>query len=188
MTSTAPSPEVLQGVESSLLSVQNLLAGSLVTHAIAIPASVLSPRVQDRPQDELDNGGTPNTIRLRPLSLASMTLISQAAREDSSLIPALMVKEALVEPQVSFDQVRQMHVGLVHYLVGQINRISGLGADGEVLTAALESPLGQTHLLLAKHFGWTPDQVSQLTPAQVAVYLAGIESLLNLEAAAAEAN
>ena len=38
-------------------------------------------------------------------------------------------------------------------------------------------------ILLAKHFGWTPDQVSQLTPGQVAVYLAGVEKLLQLEQA-----
>jgi hypothetical protein len=69
----------------------------------------------------------------------------------------------------------------VHYLVRQINLISGLGADGEALQAAVDAPLGRTHLLLAKHFGWTPEQVSQLTPGQVAVYLAGLERLLQLE-------
>ena len=37
------------------------------------------------------------------------------------------------------------------------------------------------HILLAKHFGWTPEQVSQLTPGQVAVYLAGIDQLLQVE-------
>ena len=41
--------------------------------------------------------------------------------------------------------------------------------------------MGRTHILLAKHFGWTPEQVGQLTPGQVAVYLAGIEKLLQLD-------
>jgi hypothetical protein len=62
-----------------------------------------------------------------------------------------------------------------------VNRLSGLAADGATLEDAADSPLGRTHLLLAKHFGWTPEQVSQLTPGQVAVYLAGIEKLLQLE-------
>jgi hypothetical protein len=80
-----------------------------------------------------------------------------------------------------------MHVGLVHYLVSRVNRISGLAADGQALDAAVESPVGQMQILLAKHFGWTPDQVSQLTPGQVAVYLAGVEKLLQLEQARDEA-
>jgi hypothetical protein len=92
-----------------------------------------------------------------------------------------MIKEAMVEPAVSLEQVRHMHIGLVHFLVGEINQISGLGPDGEALDDTLSSPVGRTHLLLAKHFGWTPEQVSQLTPAQVMVYLAGIEKLLALE-------
>jgi hypothetical protein len=40
--------------------------------------------------------------------------------------------------------------------------------------------------LLARHFGWTPEQVSQLTPGQVAVYLAGVAKLLRLEEEAGE--
>jgi hypothetical protein len=42
--------------------------------------------------------------------------------------------------------------------------------------------IGETHLQLARHFGWTPAQVAELTPGQVAVYLAGIERLLALDA------
>ena len=120
-------------------------------------------------------------MRLRPLSVATLTLISRAAREDVSLVPLLMIKESLVEPTLTLDQIRQMHVGLVHFLVSQVNKVSGLGADGEALEDTVNSPMGRTHILLAKHFGWTPEQVSQLTPGQVAVYLAGIEKLLQLE-------
>jgi hypothetical protein len=36
---------------------------------------------------------------------------------------------------------------------------------------------------LARHFGWTPQQVSELTPGQVAVYLTGIERLMAFDAA-----
>jgi hypothetical protein len=130
----------------------------------------------------LDNeqNGVPGSVRLRPLNLTTLTLISRAAREDSALVPLLMVKESLVEPVLALDQVRRLHVGLVHFLVSQINLISGLTADGQALAETAAAPLGRAHLLLAGHFGWTPEQVSNLTPGQVAVYLAGIEKLLQM--------
>ena len=74
-----------------------------------------------------------------------------------------------------------MHAGLVYFLAERVNVISGLGSDNESLDETASSPLGRTHILLARHFGWTPEQVSQLTPGQVAVYLAGVEKLLRLE-------
>jgi hypothetical protein len=109
-----------------------------------------------------------------------LTLISRAAREDSALVPLLMVKESLVEPVLALEQVRRLHVGLIHFLVSQINLISGLTADGQALAETAAAPLGRAHILLARHFGWTPEQVSNLTPGQVAVYLAGIEKLLQM--------
>ena len=158
-----------------ILLAQDLLAGSGIIHDITIPQEILTPGV------EPSNGNSPGKVRLRPLSIATLTLISRAARDNVSLVPLLMIKESLIEPTLTLDQIRQMHVGLVHFLVNQINIISGLGASGETLENTANSAIGQTHILLAKHFGWTPDQVSQLTPGQVAVYLAGIEKLLQLE-------
>ncbi len=158
---------------TNMLSAADLLAGSKAVQDVSIPAAVLQPA--DAP------GGEGGCVRMRPLSIAVLSLISRAAREDPGLIPLLMIKEAVVEPQLSLEQIRQMHVGLVYYLVEQVNRLSGLAADGATLDDAADSPLGRTHLLLAKHFGWTPEQVGQLTPGQVAVYLAGIEKLLALE-------
>ena len=176
-TATSATAPPAPAPPARILSAQDLLAGSSLIHEVAIPQEVLAPG------DPGSDGGAPRTVRLRPLTLAMLALISRAAREDSSLVPVLMIKEALVEPALSLDRIRQMHVGLVQFLVSQINRISGLALNGEALDEAAGSTLSQTHLLLAKHFGWTPDQVSQLTPAQVAVYLAGIERLLALEAA-----
>jgi hypothetical protein len=161
-----------------LLTAEDLLAGSRAIHETLIPPAILMPATPT------NGNGAAGRVRLRPLSIGLLTLIARAAREDASLIPLLMIKEAVVEPSLTLEQIRQLHVGLVHFLVGQINRISGLDASGEAIDASLHSPLGQTHLLLAKHFGWTPEQVSQLTPGQVAVYLAGIETLLHLEKAA----
>jgi hypothetical protein len=161
----------------SILSADDLLAGSAVVHEVEIPAAVL------RPVANVSASAAPDRVRLRPLSVGTLTLISRAAREDSSLVPLLMVKESMVEPALSLEAVRRLHVGLVHYLVEQINLVSGLASDGAVLDGIVDAPAARMHLLLARHFGWTPEQVSQLTPGQVAVYLAGVEKLLELEVA-----
>ncbi len=175
---------------TKLLQAEDLLAGSKAIFDIEIPPAVLSPSSNPSPAPDHKapeklgsawNGVRVGCVRLRPLNVATLSLISRASRENPELVPLLMVKEALVEPALSLEQVRQLHLGLVYYLVAQVNQISGLSAEGEILSQqAASSPLGQTHLLLAQHFGWTPEQVSQLTPGQVAVYLAGIERLLNL--------
>lgn len=154
------------------LSAQDLLAGSQSVHDVRVPGDLLRPGEQ---------GAAGGIVRLRPLSVGTMAVISRAARDDPSLVPLLMLREALVEPALSLDQVRQLHVGLVHFLVGEVNRASGLSAEGEAFDAALQSPAVRAHLLLARHFGWTPEQVAQLTPGQVMVYLSGIERLLAFE-------
>jgi len=156
-----------------ILTAQELLAGSLLVHDVAVPAAVL------RPGGQADSAGM---VRLRPLKVATLALISKASREDPSLVPLLMIKESLVEPALALEQIRQMHAGLLHFLVAAINRISGLDADGNAARGAAASVIGETHLQLARHFGWTPAQVAELTPGQVAVYLAGIERLLALDA------
>ena len=157
------------------LTAQDLLAGGTLVHRVEVPLEVVRPRSEPSAANE------PGFVCLRPLTVGTLTLISRAAREDPSLVPLLMIKEALVEPALSLDQVRLMHVGLVHFLIGEINQVSGLSPDGDAYDRALGSPAARAHLLLAKHFGWTPEQVSQLTPGQVMVYLAGIEKLLALD-------
>lgn len=155
----------------AILDAQDLLAGSAIIHDVRVPGEILKPG-----SEALDG-----VVRMRPLSVAVLTLVSRAAREDPGLIPLLMIKESLVEPVLALDQIRSMHAGLVYFLAERVNWISGLGSDETALEGTADSPLGQTHVLLAKHFGWTPEQVSQLTPGQVAVYLAGVARLLRLE-------
>lgn len=154
-----------------MLSAADLLAGSGLVHEVDVPAHVLAPA----------RARTGGKVLLRPLSLAVLATISRAARDDAGLIPVLMLKESLVEPELGFEQVRRMHVGLVQFLLDQVTTISGLGDSG--VEEAARSELGATHLLLAKHFGWTPEQVSRLTPGQVAVYLAGVRQLVELDQA-----
>lgn len=160
--------------EPAMLRAEDLLAGSKALYDVPVPPAVLNPRA-DAGDEET------RCVRLRPINIAALTLISRAARDDPGLVPLLMIKESLVDPVLTLDQIRQMHLGLVQYLVEQVNQISGLDAEGQPVAQALETPLGRTHLLLARHFGWTPEQVSQLTPGQVAVYLAGIEKLLQVK-------
>ena len=159
---------------SRLLTAQDLLAGGKLVHDVGIPRAILTP-------GSMDGAAAGSVVRLRPLNVATLALISRAARDDAGLVPLLMIKEAFVEPALALEQVRQMHVGLVHYLVGRINVISGLTVEGDTFAQAASSPTGQAYLLLAKHFGWTPEQVSQLTPGQVAIYLAGVQALLQYE-------
>jgi hypothetical protein len=170
-----PSP-----TDDRLLSAHDLLAGSALVHEVEVPEQVLRPGAPAG-----GAGATPaGRVKLRPLRIGTLALISKATREDPSLVPLLMIKDALVEPALQLDQIRQMHAGLVHFLVARINLISGLQASDADVAGTAASPIGQTHLLLARHFGWTPQQVAELTPGQVAVYLAGIERLLALDASA----
>ena len=159
---------------SQVLSAQELLAGSATIHEVEIPEDLLHPGSEG-------SGATAGSVRMRSITVGTLAVISRASREDPSLAPLLMIKEALVEPTPSLEQLRKMHVGLAHFLLGEIYQISGLGLDGEAYDKALEAPNTKAQVLLARHFGWTPDQVAQLTPAQVMVYLAGIERLMALE-------
>lgn len=177
---TEPRRETHRGVhapaseeEHRTLSAEDLLAGSALVHEVDVPAGMLAP--------DGDSDAPRGAVRLRPLSVGALATVSRAAREDPGLIPVLMIKEALVEPTLEVADIRRLHVGLVQFLLDRINAISGLASGGQSAEDALGSPLGETHLLLAKHFGWTPEQVGQLTPGQVAVYLAGVQRLLDLD-------
>jgi hypothetical protein len=160
--------------ERQFLTAQELLAGSLLLHDVIVPTAVLHP--EDQP-----DGAREAMVRLRPLTVGTLALISRAAREDPSLVPLLMVKESLVEPVMALEQIRQMHAGLVRFLVAAVNRISGLDPDETSASAVAASAIGEAHLQLARHFGWTPAQVAELTPGQVAAYLVGIKRVLEAE-------
>lgn len=157
------------------LTAQDLLAGSRAVHEVEIPADVLAPGGGN------GRSAVEGKVQLRPLSLAALAVISRAARDDSGQIPVLMIREALVEPRLEVAQVRQMHAGLVDFLMRHIGAVSGLDLDGDRLAGLAGAPLTESQVLLARHFGWTPQQVAELTPAQVAIYLAGLERLRQIE-------
>jgi hypothetical protein len=102
-----------------VLTAEDLLAGDGMTFDVVVPAAVLR------------SGGEAGTapeavVRLCPLTLGTFLQILKAAKEDSSLIPLLMIQQALVEPKLSLPQIRQMSLGLVSFLIENIRQISGL--------------------------------------------------------------
>lgn len=102
------------------LTPEDLLVGADATYDIMVPPDILRP----------DDSGTENEeglwVQLRPLTIGKFQLILKAARDDSSLIPLLMVKESLVEPTLSLEEVKKLRLGLVKFLIEHIRNLSGL--------------------------------------------------------------
>ena len=148
------------------LTAEELLAGSQLTFEIQIPVPILSP-------DDRSDGTqkTPDTVRLRPLAVQDLQLISRAAKENDTLVAALMVQRALVAPEMSVGAVMRLHVGLMQFLLRQVNRISGIEASSDILSDTLEAPLAKAAYVLAKEFGWTPSQFNELTLGQILLHL-----------------
>ncbi len=104
------------------LSPEELLAGADFTFDLVIPNAVLRPTIETKSSDERAD----NVIRVRPLTIGKFQLIMKAARNDSTLIPLLMIKESVVDPVLSLEQVKELHLGLVNFLIENIREISGL--------------------------------------------------------------
>lgn len=147
-----------------MLSAEELLAGGDLTFETEVPPDVLRPA-------EGAGNGMPTTVRLRPLTVRDLQLVSRAAKESDSLTATLMVQRALVEPEMSVAQASAMHVGLLQFLLEQVNRISGIAATSEQLSGAIEAPLAKAAFVLAQEFGWTPRQVNELTLGQMLLNL-----------------
>ncbi|WP_380168386.1 hypothetical protein [Jannaschia sp. R86511] len=139
------------------LSVEDLLAGAALTHRVALPEH-LAP----------DGGGQ---VVLRPLVLADITRLNRAGGADGDLTGALMVSQALVEPRLTVEQVHRLPAGLVEFLLGEVNRVSGLATPPDELADAVHAPLARACFVLAREFGWTPQHCAELTVGQVLLYL-----------------
>jgi hypothetical protein len=110
-------------------------------------------------------------VVLRPLTVRDLQRIATASREDESLSAALMIQQALVEPALKFEQVTQLAAGVARFLVDQINAISGVNTSANALQEAVQAPLAKACFVLAREFGWTPEQVSAMTIGQILLYL-----------------
>lgn len=148
-----------------MLSADELLAGSKLTFEVEIPEEILNPS---------RNGGKQPGLRkvcLRPLTVSDLQVVSRAAKENNNLIAALMVQRSLSKPELSVAEVSTMHVGLMEFLLQEVNRISGITTTSDQLLATMEAPLIKAAFILAKEFGWTPQQVNELTLGQVLLHL-----------------
>jgi hypothetical protein len=150
------------------LSVDELLAGAALTHDIEIPPGVLGP---PGPSGAAGAEAAVRKVRMRPLTVRDLQRVGKAARDDDSLLSVLMLKEAMVEPALTLDQVHGLQAGLARFLLQELNRISGLAVDGDTLAGAVEAPLARACFILAREFGWSPVEVGDLTMGQILLYL-----------------
>jgi len=144
------------------LTAEELLAGGALTHTVIIPAEYL-------PQ----NGEAPaeSEVMLRPLTVRALQRIAKAARDDETLSASLMIQQALVEPVLKYEEVAQLPAGLARYLVEHINTISGIDTPRDELAELVQAPLAKACFVLAREFGWTPEEVSGMTIGQILLYL-----------------
>ncbi len=144
------------------LSIEELLAGGALTHEITIPPELMN-----------SNGHSPanGRVLLRPLTVRDLQRIAKATRDDDGLSAAFIIQQGLVEPALKFEQVSQLPAGLARFLVDQINTISGISTPQNELEELVQAPLARACFVLAKEFGWTPEEVSGMTIGQILLYL-----------------
>lgn len=145
----------------TMLTADELLAGAALTFDIEVPPHVLGTA----------GSMTGGTVRLRPLTVRDLQLIARAAKDNDALAGALMVQTALVDPKLALPQVNALSVGLLQFLLAEVNRVSAIGGDGASVQSAAEDPLIRAAFLLAREFGWTPEQVGELTLGQILLHL-----------------
>jgi len=146
------------------LTAEELLLGGEATHEVEIPLEVLRPAADG-------DGAAPARVVIRPLVLADVQRIRRAAQDEGALTSVLMVQQALVEPKMTVEQVNRMHAGLVEHLLREVNRVSGLSLAADELAETVQAPLARACFVLAREFGWTPEECAALTLGQVLVYL-----------------
>lgn len=149
------------------LSADEILAGGTLVFDVDIPAHILSPQANaDDPLAE----GPGGRVRLRPLTVRLLQQLTRAARDNDGLLSALMIKESLVEPKLGLEQVNGLHSGLARFLLDGVNRISGISSS-QGLEDAVQAPLAKACFVLAKEFGWSPEEVGKMTMAQILLYM-----------------
>ena len=143
-----------------MLTAEQLLAGRGLTHEVEIPAALMNGAQVADPR-----------VVLRPLTVRDLQRVAKAARDDDGLSAALMIQQALVEPQLKLDEVSQLPGGLARFLVERIDAISGIDTPTNALDELVQAPLARACFVLAREFGWTPQEVSGMTIGQILLYL-----------------
>jgi hypothetical protein len=142
------------------LTSEQLLSGGAVTHEVRVPPDLLGAGTFEGAK-----------VTLRPLTVRDLQRITAASRDDEGLSASLMIQQALIEPQLKLEQVAQLSAGLASFLVDQINSLSGISTPRNALQEVVQAPLAKACFVLAKEFGWTPEQVSAMTIGQILLYL-----------------
>jgi len=149
------------------ITAEEILAGGSIKHKVNIPENILYP--EGTPDREINQ--SENTVILKPLTLKDIQLIAKAAKDNDILISTLMLKQAMVEPVLTLEQISSLHGGVVKFLVDKINQISGLNTPKDDLVELVQAPMAKACFILAKEFGWTPEEVSEMTVGQILLYL-----------------
>lgn len=144
------------------LTAEELLAGGGLEHEVELPVELVD-----------GNGSEPvdRRVRLRPLTVRDLQRIGKAAKKDEDLSAALMIQQSLIDPPLKADQLSGLPAGLARFLVEEINRISGVSTSRNALEELVQAPLAKACFVLAKEFGWTPEEVSGMTIGQILLYL-----------------
>ena len=151
-----------------MLSAEELLAGSRLSFTVQVPPEILKPESSgDAEQVIPDN----TCVKMRPLTVADLQIISRAAKENDSLLGVLMVHKSLIEPELSVAEVSSLHLGLMQFLLAQVNRISGLSVSSRDIEESARDPMARAAFLLAREFGWSPQEISELTLGQIMLHL-----------------
>jgi hypothetical protein len=141
----------------TMLSAEELLAGSALERDIVLPPDFAASAA--------------GTVRLRPLTVRDLQRITRAVRDDEALSAPFMIQQALVEPALSYEQVLALPAGLARFLLDRINQLSGIDTPRDALQEFVQAPLAKACFVLAKEFGWTPEEVSGMTIGQILLYL-----------------
>ena len=152
-----------------VLTSEELLAGGALTHEVSIPQDMLHPGAA---HPGVPHKGAPESkVVLRPLTVLDLQRIAKASRDDESLSATLIIQQALIEPALSPEQILQLPAGVARFLVERINAISGISTPRGALDEHVQAPLAKACFILAREFGWTPEQVSGMTIGQILLYL-----------------
>lgn len=147
-----------------MLTADALLAGADTTEIVELPERLLPRMDGDR------------RVRLRPLTVRDLRLIARASKENEDLTAALMVRQALVEPTLTLEQLGQLPAGAMQFLLREVNRLSGITATEDEILAELEDPLVRASLMLSREFGWTPDEIGRLTLGETMLHIAALRT------------
>lgn len=144
-----------------ILTTEQLLAGTSLREEVELPPALLAGA---------QAGGASHVV-LRPLAVRDVQRIQRAAKDDETLSAALMIQQALLQPEMKLEQISQLPAGLASFLVDKINTLSGLATSSDSLEEMVQAPLARACFVLAKEFGWTPEDVSGMTIGQILLYL-----------------